>query len=1453
MEPGERRRINDFTSEKKCLELVSQFNAVVVLTGYGSKGMYRDLGPKWGEGTLFESQYFLRFCKNMNDSYGEGQWLVVYGGDPFQEECPDVAWVAKHLQQKWGAHLLAIQCQHAIQYGGVDDHVEYVYYYNTDKWEDPQYGIDKEQVVWGGFDPKQQTVGRQREIMGQTRVDLGRKMIRLIQARGGRAHKGGVLTVGGGPVAEQECLHAYENNVPVMFVPAAAKYPHKSEYVYPVHFDNDVQIEDEHDPNKPLRKAYARYSRDDGQSCVSYDYFHNKMDQADKASYKVLRGAKVDGLKSYGPLMDLFFSLQFRDEAALCIAGGAESPYSLGESRDITVQAVTLTAHGERQLEQLFEQHAAPAWKYCQEKHPVEMSIGHYMLAVIEDALGYGHASKQSIGRLQVQLREVAAGLRDDHWIDQIPLEELAKIVVRVEQLAGSLTAHSEFWAENLSKGKEKLDKLMTKYDSMTKDQNFWMIRNESLSKANSHEMYRQSAVLQTDQADGPADNKAAVIYVGPEQVCYSVRRPALPGEILKPPSEWGHCLNYDGPKGGYPARGDEFVKDQQVVVGETLVDMNKLHQALVEIFPNTEHRVQLSIKSFENLRECYTDKPEMSRQDKKNQLESRLDLEDCNVLLYDLTLGDQVPAALAYLLGIRKKKEQNLRSLRDNIVFYGSRENPIPYQLFGDVFRPALYISFEPQNLSTPRHRASSLLGAPALAAQERDARFEDNLFLEHLEDNLYCKFEPVFCTCPVSAEDDAQATQRHLLAMEISVEDPWVLSEVQFTSGYSVNQEAGMQRPLALESVEEFKESLVGVLGEAHLKEQIGNLSQADQEILDHESLNAGISKEDAYYKRLYAILTKHKRSIKSSSGLSWHVAHPRGMVLAKQLTPGLLDASIKYWDERTLMSEQKIDFACRNADNKEEIFFREETWGGQGTQEFGLGDWVLADIQPLAEDSSEGSERTRIVIQQDDQKRYLTRTMQSHKFLKTYRTHSGKKPPQKANLSRFTAEASGFASQVNEMKLYNVALVGHVSGKSGAKQKHRLESDLYADDLITFDATKQGSELTTELATGQLSNWLDYSRTVNCDWMTIGRLRGEVDAAVEGARSIAQQLSALKTARESILSFGKDGLDQQEIADAYYRLVLKLVQSYMNLAQAFTEDEIERIVGYEHWELKLKELCQPYKSAYKSMLRFLAKQLLKMSLEHADLKKLLESKVEHLEEMEFGILSPSTPDDEMGVSVSAFDDIGSSIYRQSEELVRRHTETGEIPSPHKVAALVNVMLPYFVAQSDIARALAMAYVEAGHEFSVLQSRFRIAAARVYHAHEVATADHAHEPKYAMQQVFIKRYITRTLRKKNDKYNEENQTKGGLTTSLLKKEKKKIRDQADAKVVHIFKNALIWIRRFYDDTRNAIAVYADVKALNAAASPALYFAIGMAIFQQLQLGRSFVSMCTSISPDTL
>ena len=68
-------------------------------------------------------------------------------GDPHDETKPDIAALVMYVQTAAPCKVLAVQCELVRDdWGGVDKHIDYVYYYPTE-YEDGK-------VMWGGFNPK---------------------------------------------------------------------------------------------------------------------------------------------------------------------------------------------------------------------------------------------------------------------------------------------------------------------------------------------------------------------------------------------------------------------------------------------------------------------------------------------------------------------------------------------------------------------------------------------------------------------------------------------------------------------------------------------------------------------------------------------------------------------------------------------------------------------------------------------------------------------------------------------------------------------------------------------------------------------------------------------------------------------------------------------------------------------------------------------------------------------------------------------------------------------------------------------------------------------------------------------------------------------------------------------------------------------------------------------------
>jgi hypothetical protein len=75
---------------------------------------------------------------------------------------------------------------------------------------------------------------------------------------------------------------------------------------------------------------------------------------------------------------------------------------------------------------------------------------------------------------------------------------------------------------------------------------------------------------------------------------------------------------------------------------------------------------------------------------------EKMMDLKICDILLCETTSNSTIPPQLYNLLGARAGLEKGLRHMGCKVDIYGSLENPVPYHIFAEVFRPLVLIDHE-------------------------------------------------------------------------------------------------------------------------------------------------------------------------------------------------------------------------------------------------------------------------------------------------------------------------------------------------------------------------------------------------------------------------------------------------------------------------------------------------------------------------------------------------------------------------------------------------------------------------------------------------------------------------------------------------------------------------------------------------------------------------------------
>jgi hypothetical protein len=187
------------------LSLIRQFNASLLFIGHGSKGQFGNIDEVLSKVDILVAK--------LNSLYGIKGWLAIFGGDNYNSEKPDIAHIIKHLKDKYGVAILAIQSDVVIKYGGVDQHVDFVRYVPTFyKTMVDSEGVAKKVTHWGGLSDG--------VPQGPTAVYLGEDL-----TGGDNPLLKGVIAIGGGPIGLEEAKLALEKSVPVRYIQAVTKFP----------------------------------------------------------------------------------------------------------------------------------------------------------------------------------------------------------------------------------------------------------------------------------------------------------------------------------------------------------------------------------------------------------------------------------------------------------------------------------------------------------------------------------------------------------------------------------------------------------------------------------------------------------------------------------------------------------------------------------------------------------------------------------------------------------------------------------------------------------------------------------------------------------------------------------------------------------------------------------------------------------------------------------------------------------------------------------------------------------------------------------------------------------------------------------------------------------------------------------------------------------------------------
>jgi S-adenosylmethionine synthetase len=142
--------------------------------------------------------------ESVDGRFGRGRWAACFGGDPFNEAKPDIAVLVQRLQSKHQMKLIAIQADKVQkEWGGVDKHIDVVYYYPT------EYLEDGKTVAWGGLKG-----GRP---VGTTRI--------LLEVNPCSGLPLQWIAAGGGDITLNELRAAWDHDISILYIEALARLP----------------------------------------------------------------------------------------------------------------------------------------------------------------------------------------------------------------------------------------------------------------------------------------------------------------------------------------------------------------------------------------------------------------------------------------------------------------------------------------------------------------------------------------------------------------------------------------------------------------------------------------------------------------------------------------------------------------------------------------------------------------------------------------------------------------------------------------------------------------------------------------------------------------------------------------------------------------------------------------------------------------------------------------------------------------------------------------------------------------------------------------------------------------------------------------------------------------------------------------------------------------------------
>jgi len=198
--------LQELRSKDELLAYMQQFNAVVLFGGHGSAGQFGDLA---------ECDRIVDIVVRNLDSLFGANWLVLYGGEPYQDGVDTIAYPVRRLHKQHGKPVLAVQCD----FFGKDilapssaerfEHLEdgALYQYKTRQHLNRR--TQKKEIQFGGYDRKGNLIGASKVWFSEELRTAGFPTCQVL--------------IGGGPICADEADFSTKHGIPIFYARARKK------------------------------------------------------------------------------------------------------------------------------------------------------------------------------------------------------------------------------------------------------------------------------------------------------------------------------------------------------------------------------------------------------------------------------------------------------------------------------------------------------------------------------------------------------------------------------------------------------------------------------------------------------------------------------------------------------------------------------------------------------------------------------------------------------------------------------------------------------------------------------------------------------------------------------------------------------------------------------------------------------------------------------------------------------------------------------------------------------------------------------------------------------------------------------------------------------------------------------------------------------------------------------